>query len=132
MGSGVSPTAAYFTSCMQQNVPIFTVDQLIKANGIVKQLRDINFHIFYRTPSSNPREVIINTFSDASFNICKSMQYGQTVIICGLTFEKGPTNGEDIFHVLHWHSAKQKRVCYSSYGDEILAHADTDDRWFYF
>ena len=32
------------------------------------------------------------------------------------------------YHVCDWNSLKQRRVCYSSFGAEILAAADADDR----
>lgn len=67
------------------------------------------------------------TFSDASFNISMSSQYGQTVFITGVFFNyEGRT-----YHPVDWGSTKEKRVCYSSYGAEILACTNSDDIIYY-
>jgi len=40
-------------------------------------------------------------------------------------------NQERVFHAIDWASTKQRRVSHSSYGAEILACSDADDRGFY-
>lgn len=36
-----------------------------------------------------------------------------------------------IYHPIDWSSTKQKQVCYSSYGAEVLAFADAEDKGFH-
>lgn len=55
-----------------------------------------------------------------------SLAVGQTVLLITICF--------DLYNVMNpidWSSCKQKKVCYSSYGAEKLACADTDDRKFH-
>jgi len=64
-------------------------------------------------------------FSDASFNISAAQTYGQTGFVGGLAIPGADTT---TFHALDWSSTKQRRVTYSSFGAEILACAESDDR----
>lgn len=75
-------------------------------------------------------EVIIPTFSDASFNQISSSGYGQNGGLTGLFIVKQDI--VDSFHWLEWWRNKQRRVRYAPYGAEVLACADEEDRVFYF
>jgi len=66
------------------------------------------------------------TFSDASFNIVSKRDYGQTGVVTGLMTVR--ENTEQVFHIFDLASTKQRRVRHSSYGAEILACSDADDR----
>ena len=69
----------------------------------------------------------VESFSDAAFNISRAKQYGQTGLIVGISLQvRGES--ETIYHVIYWASRTQRRACHSSYGAEILACADADDK----
>lgn len=126
-GSGALPPASFIGSWMQQRVPRLTVDDLIQANGMLKEMRDMKAEVFYRSPKVQIKKVVVTSFTDAAFNITKSTQYGQTGLVCGIRFV-GDGTENDVYHVIDWGSMRQKRVCYSSYGAEILACTEGDDR----
>lgn len=50
-------------------------------------------------------------------------------MICGILAQPA-TCDDRIFHTILWSIHKQKRVSYSSFGDEILAGANADDLGF--
>lgn len=129
LGAAVMPQASCVASFMQQNINRICVRDIIDANARLKELRQLPCRIKYIAPKRHP---IINicTFSDASYNISESQSYGQTGIVTGLSF--GGNWGSDlIFHPVDWTSSKQRRVSHSSYGAEILACSDADDRGYY-
>ena len=127
LGGGALPQAAYVGSYMQQCVPYLKVDHVVQANGMLKELKDLKAEILYKCLGGDVAEATIESFSDAAFNISRAKQYGQTGLIVGLRYlVKGRTDA--IYHVVDWASRKQRRVCHSSYGAEILACADADDR----
>jgi len=131
LGNGVLPQASYVTSTLQQQISKVFVEQLVMANGMLKELRALKPWITYRkAPESDLiKEVYVSTFSDASFNQCSASGYGQSGILTGLRIEL--QNGPDLFHPIDWCSNKQRRVSYSPYGAEVLACADADDRGHY-
>lgn len=65
----------------------------------------------------------IVAFSDASHG---SYSYGQTGYIAGKFVEL--SSGNNVYHIVDWHSGKQKRVSFSSAGAEILAASESTDR----
>lgn len=84
----------------------------------------------YCTKGPPPSPIEICIFSCASFNISSSQSYGHISIVAGIVF--GTNWGKDsIFHPADWKSSKQRRVFHSSYGSEILACSDADDRRYY-
>lgn len=125
-GSGVLPQAAYMGSAMQQRVPQLRVRDLCEANGMLKEMKDLKPILSFPKVCDDVKSIRILSFSDASFNIGGSNQYGQTGIITGLEFLS--RNDERIYHLVDWASSKQRRVSYSSYGAEILACTEADDR----
>lgn len=72
------------------------------------------------------KNVAIHSFADASFKIVTGREYGLMGIITGLMIQGH--DGEDVCQVIDWSSSKQRRVTHSSYGAEIIACADADDR----
>lgn len=58
----------------------------------------------------------------------QNLFYGQSNSELGAYFNYRP----NVHHFIDWMSAKQKRVCNSSYGADILAFEEVDDRRFYF
>lgn len=71
--------------------------------------------------------VEVVTFSDAAFNVTSSQLYGQTGCITGLRYRTTDGNAT-VYHIIDWACGKQRRVSYSSYGAEILAFTEADDR----
>ena len=128
LGNGTLPQASYVASRIQQSLGHLKVKDIKEANRMVKELMQLNPTVTFRTPTSNIKEVTTCSFSDASFNIGKSQSYGQSGIISGMLIK---TTTENIYHVIDWASKKQRRVSYSSYGAEILACSDADDRGYY-
>ena len=127
-GEGVLPPAAYASSTMQQKLSSLKVGHLVEANDIVRDMKKLKPYILYKRPT-NVTRAIVSTFSDASFNISSLKSYGQTGLVFGIrTLTK---DGSEHFHTLNWVSTKQRRICHSSYGAEILACADGDDRVYY-
>lgn len=109
-----------------------TVDQLVTDNDMLAGLMNLKPWVTFKAP---PRldsidDVIVCTFTDASFNQSTSSGYGQTGTLTGLRIQL--RNGVGLFHPIYWVSNKQRRVSYSPYGAEILACADGEDRGFYF
>lgn len=132
LGNGVLPQASYVTSLLQQLVARVTVEQLVLANDILSDLMKLKPWIIFKKPPmvSEINEILVSTFTDASFNKSAQSGYGQTGTITGLHIRL--RNGLGIFHPVDWCSTKQRRVSYSPYGAEVLACADADDRGFYF
>lgn len=129
LGNGVLPQASYVTSALQQCLPGIRVRHLIEANEMTKELLELNPWIAFRK-AVEVVKVMVCTFADAGFNKNRSRDYGQSGIVTGLRVTTG--SGRDIFHPIDWCSNKKQRVSYSSYGAEILACADADDRCHYF
>lgn len=69
-----------------------------------------------------PEESKVRTFSDAAYNISRHRLYGQSGLISEIYF----SDNRDTYHVIDRMSTKQKRVCRSSYGAEILACTNAD------
>lgn len=130
LGSGALPQATYIASWMQQCTTQLTVEHLVETNNCVRELLKLDPIItFNRVCGHKVLSSYVCTFADAAFNVAKTRSYGQTGLITGLL-----TNIEDggaIYHIVDWTSNKQRRVCYSSYGAEILAAADADDRGYH-
>lgn len=80
--------------------------------------------VCFKKPDSI-KDVKVTTFSDAHINVSKCPWYGQTGLLTGLRFQ------DNTFLPISWVSVKQKCVCYSAYGAEILAFTDADERFFY-
>lgn len=92
---------------------------------MLKEIRDLSPKLHFPAIKNSP-DMQLTTFSDASFNISSTQIYGQTGTITGV--EVSEENQPNKFFALDWSSVKQRRVTHSSYGAEILAAADADDR----
>ena len=128
LGNGALPPASYVASAMQQRLGNLKVKHLREINGMIKELMQLDPIITYKSPVGTITEASVCTFSDASFKMGKSQNYGQSGIITGIILK---ADGETIYQLVDWASTKQRRVSYSSYGAEILACAEADDRGFY-
>lgn len=129
-GNATLPQAGYVASYMQQTAPKLRVHHVTEANKMMKELRDLDATITFKKMKKPAKKVEVWTFSDASFNIVAGRDYGQTGVVTGLiAYDE---DGESVFHVVDWVSSKQRRITHSSYGAEILACSDGDDRGFYF
>lgn len=102
---------------------------LVQANGMLKEARERKADIMFRPPADNTNKVVVTTFSDAAFNISQSATYWKTGIVCGIRFVAGGDDEQyDVYHLIDLASLRQRRVCYSSYGAEILACTEADNR----
>ena len=123
LGHGVLLQAAYVASLLQQWTSELKIRDIIDANKALQELRKLKPSLLYRSSSiqelSDPSSSLM-PFTDASQG---KKSYGQTEYLVGLHNERS-----QIFHLLDWHSSKQKRVSYSSGGGEILAAAESSDR----
>lgn len=125
LGCSVLPQAAFMASFLQQQLPHLKVKHLVEANSMLRHLKTLRASIRYLRPPSST-DIIVKTYSDAARNVSKHMSYVQTGLITTLVFQNC-----QVMHPIDWSSCKQKRVCYSSYGAEILTCTDADDRGFY-
>lgn len=128
-GNGSLPQAAFVGSYMQQIAPRLRVQDLTEANKMLKEIRDLEPRIMFPILKADVERLDVWTFSDASFNIVAGRDYGQTGIVTGIKVRG--KDGESAFHLVDWASSKQRRVSHSSYGAEILACSDADDRGYY-
>lgn len=99
---------------------------ITEGNKMLKEAQDLDPTLTFCKPRVAVTWITVWTFSDASFNITAGRDYGQTVIITGLRVHTDKQ--DDIYHTIDWASNKQRRIIHSSYGAEILACADADDR----
>ncbi len=129
LGYGSLPHACYIGSLMQQQVPKLTVELLYRANRTLKNLKQLQAVVRFKRPPGRAIAAEIVSFTDASFGITPSKTYGQTVVICGMRY-RTDLGDDSTYHLIDWTSTKQKRVTYSSYGAEIIACSEGDDRGF--
>jgi len=129
LGGSALPQASFMASFLQQKVGFLKVAHLCEANGILQDLKSLVAVIKFQIPAWDTHSVCVCTFSDASFNIAKSQLYGQSGVVTGVCAEV--EKGESLYYMIDWTSSKQRRVSHSSYGAEILACADADDRGFH-
>lgn len=92
---------------------------------MLRDLRDLKPVVKYIRPVAVTSATLVS-LSDASHGHGNN-PYGQIGVICGVHFL---TMFEDVpvLNPLYWTSAKRRRVTYSSFGAEILASADAEDR----
>lgn len=70
---GHTPPASFICSWMQQRVKCLTVEDLVQANGIVKEMRDMRAEVIYWISKAQIVIFVVTNFSYAAFNIKKSM-----------------------------------------------------------
>lgn len=126
LGQGTLPQAAYCSSALLQRLPRLAVSDLVVANDMVRDLALLRPVIHFAAPRGNVVDLKVMSFSDAAFNVAASMSYGQSGVVSGILIKSD--EGETLYHGLQFHSGKQRRVVYSSFGAEIIACAEADDR----
>lgn len=130
LGCGALPQFSYFGSILQQKIPSPTVSDHIEANRILNEMRGLRPVITFNRQSRCIIVAELVSFSDASFNISGSQQYGQTEFVSGIRYQTD--EGEAMtYHLIDWARAHQRRVSYSSYGAEILGCTETDYKGFH-
>lgn len=127
LGVGALPEASFVASVFLQRQANLLVHDLDVGNKLIGELKKLKPIVKFVAPPTDADSVTLLGFSDASFNIIGGTCYGQSGFVCGLLFRKGNLL---IFHVYDWYSNKQRRIVYSSFGAEILACADADNRLF--
>lgn len=95
---------------------------------MLKEAQDLIPMVIFRRSQGRIPEISVWTFSNASFNMVSGPDYGQTGIITDIMIR---STGGDTYHAIDWYSNKQRKVSHSSYGAEILACDDPDDRGFH-
>lgn len=118
-GSSAITHASYIGSWMKQKDPRLTVEDIVQANGILKETKQMSASITFRPPPISIYRVVITSFSDAAFNVTQSPIYGQTGIVNGIRYVT-KVEEHDIYHIIDWASMRQRRVCHSSYGAGYL------------
>ena len=111
---------------MQQRLSLVKIGYLLGANHMVREIKKLEPVILFQK-TEGVSQTILTSFSDASFNI--NSQKGQA----GLTpdIRTKMKDGIDQFYVIKGASTKRKRISHSSYGAEILACAEANDRGYY-
>lgn len=127
LGQAVCPYACYVASRMMQQINQLTLRHIHEANEMLAEIKQRGTSIHYPVPQG-VRSVRLASFSDASHGPIDEV-YGQTGFVSGILIEQEDVH-EALYHAVAWSSHKQSRVSYSSYGAEILAAADADDRGF--
>ena len=125
LGTGALPIASFVASVFLQRQSNLLVYDLDVANKMLGEVMKMDASVLFRAPTIIGATVKLLGFSDASFNVLGGTPYGQSGFVAGLLFASADSN---IFHPLDWCSSKQRRVVYSSFGAEILACADADNR----
>lgn len=125
LGSAVLSQASFVTLRMQQEIGRLQVSHIIEANAMVAEVLQLKPEIRFIRPLK-VSGVSLLSLSDASHGSW-SNNYGQTGILSELKIETS-FNEDPVFHPLYWVSNKQRRVTYSSFGAEIFACADAEDR----
>lgn len=126
IGSSAVPHASYIGSWMQQKVPMLKIEDIVQANGMLKEKKEMSATVTFLPPPYDVTKVVITSFSDAAFNVTQSTHDGQTGIVNGIRYIS-TSDKFYIYHLVDWASMRQLRVCHSSYG-AILACTEADDR----
>ena len=130
-GRAAIPVGCYAASDMQQKLGLVRVKHICSANGMLAEIQKLNPVVLYKHPRKTVTRIFIPSFSDASFNVSPARSYGQSGFVTGIAYLQEGSNSLE-YHVCDWNSNKQRRVSHSSYGAEILAAADGDDRTYNF
>lgn len=114
-------------SLLQQWISRLTVKDICGANAMVKEMWNNDPYIIFRAPKAGTVSTVYS-YSDASFNINKSISYGQSRILNGIAF-MNQDEMHPVYHVIDWASSKHRRVSHSFYGADILACTDKKRSW---
>ena len=125
---GTTPTARLTSSVILQSLADANLFLLKKAIAMTKSIVNDspNAVVFPAVPHVRICPRLLG-WSDAAFSPAPDA-HGQQGFVAGIIFP--PAHGSDpvAFHFIEAVSAKLKRVVYSSYGAEILAAAESDNR----
>lgn len=99
---------------------------LVEASSIICEMKRTKPMILFPKPR-HTTIITICTIYDA-FHNGMTETYGHSGVLCGL---KVRTESLTLYHPVMWSSHIQKKVSYSSFGAEILAAADGDDRGYH-
>lgn len=100
IGSNAVPHESKIGSWMQQNVYRLKIDDVILANGRLKEMKEMKENITFKTPSDDIIETfVVNQVADDALNFTKSSQYGQKGIICGTRYVS-KTSENDVYHLI--------------------------------
>jgi hypothetical protein len=127
LGQGVLPMATFVSSVFSQRQPRLTVFELDLGNRMIKSLHSLDPVVRCPAVEGEILSPRLLAFSDASFNTMGGELYRQGGYISGLLVRMHARNA---FYLLDQYSSRLKRVVYSSFGAEILACAEADDRRF--
>lgn len=119
------PQSSKVTSKMPQRLDHLRVSHIIEANEMVDWIMKLPPYNSCINPSGNAKKKLVS-ISDASHGGMNQI-HSRTGGLCGLLINNSGCH-ECRFHPISWTSDEQKRVTYSSFGPEIPAVDDTDDR----
>lgn len=127
LGHGILSTASLVASTCLQNVSRLKVKHLQESNSALKQFILLRPELRYPAPISSLCLKVITSNHMSSFSNAstETSSYEQTGYIAELFF---PNDKLCTFHVWDRHSGKQSRVSFFSFGAELLAAAESDDR----
>lgn len=128
LGTSVMPQASLATSLMQQRISCLRVVHIMEANSMLKDIMCLKHVLRFTAIAEGERTAMIVTFSDAAHG-GREFDYGQTGGVTGIRILHSDRI-EGTFFGIGWTSSKQKRISHSSFGAEIIAAADMDERGF--
>ena len=105
------------------------VGLICEVNHVLKEINEMQPTLRFIKPQQTMVSAQVLSFSDAAFHGSSSQEYGQTGLICRIEYKL--IQGPSIYHMTTWNSSKQKRICHSSHGAEILTCTEADDCGFY-
>lgn len=126
LGTSVMPQASLATSLMQQRINGLRVAHILEANSMLKDILMLKPELRFPCVPRDFSSAILISFSDAAHG-GKEFDYGQTGGVTGLRLS-GPGKSDETFYGISWTSGKQRRISHSSFGAEIIAAADVDER----
>lgn len=92
---------------------------------MLREILKLKPFVLFKSPQKPLAQAFIDSFSDSSFNISTAWSYGQnSFVACIAHQQQGSTALE--YRVVDWNSSKERRICYSFYGSEILAYGDAN------
>lgn len=128
LGTSVMPQASLATSLMQQRINNLRVVHVVEANSMLKDILLLKPVLHFPSIEGIVSSAIVVSFSDAAHG-GKEFDYGQTGGVTGLRVSQSGSNDE-LYYGISWTSGKQRRISHSSFGAEIIAAADVDERGF--
>lgn len=128
LGTSVLPQASLATSLMQQRINCLKVSHILDANSMLRDIVNLRPTLRFPVAADGKGAAMIVSFSDAAHG-GKDFDYGQTGGVTGIRIPRADGTG-GVYYGIGWTSCKQKRISHSSFGAEIIAAADIDERGF--